>query len=53
MKGLQGHIGPHEMTLKPHDTQNDIQAPQKRLRASRYVSKPSPFCLHASQFGLQ
>ena len=34
-EGVQGHHEPREMTLKPHGTQNDLQARQNRLRSSR------------------
>ena len=36
-----------KMTSEPPDFQNNIRAPRNRLRASRYVSEPPPFCLHA------
>ena len=41
-EGVQGR---HE----PPDTQNHLQAPQNRLRVSRYDSKPPLFCLHAGR----
>ena len=44
-----------KMSSKPSDLQNDLdlQDPRNRLRASRYVSEPPSFCLHALAFGLQ
>ena len=36
--------GCHELP----DTQNHLQAPQNRLQASRYDSKPPVFCLHVA-----
>ena len=48
----RGTMSPAKM-IEPSDLQNDLQAPQYRLRASGYVSEPPTFCLHALHFGLQ
>ena len=45
-------MSPAKTTYKPPDLQNDLHATQNRLRASRYVSKPLPYCLHAPHFDL-
>ena len=48
----KGAISAAKMTSKPPDLQNDLRAPQNRLRASSYISEPPPFCLHAPHIGL-
>ena len=44
---VQSPINPAKLPSESLDTQNALQAPQNRLRASNYHSKPLPFCFHA------
>jgi len=52
-RGCRGAMIPAKITSEPPDLQNGLQAPQNRLRASRYASDSQPFSLHAPHFGLQ
>ena len=50
-RGWRATMIPAKWPSEPPYSQNDLQAPQNRLRASCYVPKPPPFSLYVSHFG--